>query len=212
MSCPDWKTLALDFRRSSGPGPARLAAEAEWELALRHLDGCPSCRREALAADPTLVFRGLPAPELPSAEERTEVEAMRAAVVAMRNASRHGRRDRIAERHLDAPAWGRISRRSLAAGLTAMALLLGGGESLRQGVTQPGGSFPAPASLAGGPASAPSFHFRTPAGFFASSVGAAPAAAHGSIEELRRRPHARVYQIDGPRLSVVMIVDEKLDV
>jgi hypothetical protein len=38
-----------------------------------------------------------------------------------------------------------------------------------------------------------------------------PASSRSSIEGLSR-PEARVYQIDGPQMSVVMIVDAKLDV
>ena len=55
---------------------------------MEHFDACTLCRREALAADPLLVFRRLPAAELTPAEERSEVEAMRQAVTAMRTARR----------------------------------------------------------------------------------------------------------------------------
>jgi hypothetical protein len=55
---------------------------------MEHFDACVLCRREALAADPLLVFRRLPAVELTPAEEGSEVEAMRQAVTAMRTARR----------------------------------------------------------------------------------------------------------------------------
>ena len=75
MSCPDWTALAA--RRDDG-----------WAAAVEHFDGCTLCRREALLADPLLVFRRLPAAELTPAEERAEVEAVRQAVAAMRTAER----------------------------------------------------------------------------------------------------------------------------
>lgn len=78
MSCPDWPALAA--RREAEPGG--------WAEAVRHFDACTDCRRDALAADPLLVFRRLPVAELSPREERTEVERMRRAVAAMRTAER----------------------------------------------------------------------------------------------------------------------------
>jgi hypothetical protein len=81
VSCPDWKALAA----------ARESAEAEpaeWTEAMAHFDACPRCRREAVAADPLLVFRRLPAMEMPAGDELAEAEAMRQAVSAMRTARR----------------------------------------------------------------------------------------------------------------------------
>lgn len=78
MSCPDWTHAAA--RREAGP--------ASWQEAVEHFDGCSHCRRDALAADPLLVFRRLPGAELSPAAERSEVESMRQAVTAMRTASR----------------------------------------------------------------------------------------------------------------------------
>src|SRR5438270_9030121 len=88
MSCPDWRALA----------PASPA----WDEAVAHFDGgCRLCRRDALTAEPTLVFRQLrsgsiggPAAMSP-AQEASEVDAVRQAVAAMRTASRvesHSRR------------------------------------------------------------------------------------------------------------------------
>ena len=79
MSCPDWTALAA--RREDG-----------WKAAVEHFDGCTLCRREALAADPLLVFRRLPVAELTPAEEQVEVDAVRQAVAAMRTAERLERR------------------------------------------------------------------------------------------------------------------------
>lgn len=83
MSCPDWKSLAAERDR-------RPEEPASWPLALTHFDSCTDCRREALAADPTLVFRRLKAgaDEMTPAQERSEADAVRLAVSAMRTASR----------------------------------------------------------------------------------------------------------------------------
>jgi hypothetical protein len=75
VSCPDWTALAA--RRDDG-----------WTAAVEHFDNCTLCRREALLADPLLVFRRLPVAELTAGEERAEVEAARQAVAAMRTAER----------------------------------------------------------------------------------------------------------------------------
>ena len=81
MSCPDWTGLvALREREDAEP--------AGWAEAVTHLDACPRCRREAMAADPLLVFRRLPVSEMPEAVEQAEAESMRQAVAAMRTAKR----------------------------------------------------------------------------------------------------------------------------
>jgi hypothetical protein len=212
VSCPDWRRLDPAARDGASPQAER------WAAALRHLDaGCSLCRREALAADPTLVFRRLPAPEVTPALESEEVAGARLAVAAMRAASRlehPGREDGkplsqwpLAVRQ---PARMRqASRWLLAASLTGMALLFGAGHGWRGEVAR------AAALLSPGRmAAAPSLH--VPAtGRVASDLdapsGVLPAASRSSIEGLSR-PEARVYQIDGPHMSVVMIVDAKLDV
>ena len=80
-SCPDWTALvALRDREDAEP--------AGWAAAVAHLDACPRCRREAMAADPLLVFRRLPVAEMPEAVEQAEAESMRQAVAAMRTAKR----------------------------------------------------------------------------------------------------------------------------
>ncbi|HEX6865067.1 MAG TPA: hypothetical protein VF414_19710 [Thermoanaerobaculia bacterium] len=82
MSCPDWSALAAHRNDVKGVEPQG------WTDALAHFDSCSLCRRQALAADPTLVFRRMPVPELSPAEERDEVAAVRQAVAALRTASR----------------------------------------------------------------------------------------------------------------------------
>jgi hypothetical protein len=80
-SCPDWTGLvALREREDAEP--------AGWAEAVTHLDACPRCRREAMAADPLLVFRRLPVAEMPEAVEQAEAESMRQVVAAMRTAKR----------------------------------------------------------------------------------------------------------------------------
>jgi hypothetical protein len=241
MSCPDWRRLdpaARDGARSAGPRSALRALHpldplhpldaARWEEALRHFDsGCQSCRQEALAVDPALAFRRLPAPELTPAEEAREVAAARLAVAAMRAASRleHGDRHErpaagwaLLRSRLSLPALGAVGsvrplhslplpRWALAAGLTAMALVFGAGHGWHGQAGSPSAERAALAprlalsALAAG----------APAGSWPPAPEALPAASRGSIEGLSR-PEARVYQIDGPHLSVVMIVDDKLDV
>ena len=69
MSCPDWNRLH-DLRDDR--------PEA-WEEALEHLDGCGLCRDEALAAEPTLLFRRLPSPQV----SRDELASIKQTVAAM---------------------------------------------------------------------------------------------------------------------------------
>jgi hypothetical protein len=83
VSCPDWSRFAVS-RDQLRDQPR----DERWADALKHLDACPSCRPEALKADPLLVFRRLPVTDLAPAEERSEAESMRLAVAAMRNAGR----------------------------------------------------------------------------------------------------------------------------
>ncbi len=80
-ACPDWKDLTVR-RERDGADPEG------WTEALAHFDACRECRSAALEADPLLVFRRLPAPDLPPDQERSEVESMRQAVAAMRTAKR----------------------------------------------------------------------------------------------------------------------------
>ena len=172
----------------SCPEWSRLAVLREdepegWTEALEHLDGCQRCRPEALKADPLLVFRRLPVTELAPAEERSEAESMRLAVAAMRNAGRLESRHRFA-------GW----RRWAAAAVLALASLALGRDRA-----------PHPASGIAAAVPPTAQRVATPA---ASATSAAEPAA---IEGLNR-PGARVYHVDGEGLSVVMIVDESLDV
>jgi hypothetical protein len=222
MSCPDWRHLDPAVREApnaSAAGAASRAGAASWEEALRHFDGgCRLCRHDALAADPTLLFRRLAPMEMTAAAEAQEIERARLAVTAMRAASRLDGHDSAPPRaaaNRPRPARGLHHRAGLrwamAAGLTAMALLSGAGRagSSWQATSGPAldrsGTADAPAA-AGRAAATGSSMADLPA-----DLGAMPAANRSSIEGFSR-PEARVYQIDGPHMSVVMIVDDKLDV
>ncbi|MEM7587148.1 MAG: hypothetical protein AAF560_27410 [Acidobacteriota bacterium] len=109
MSCPDWQDLT--DRRD-----ADELDSATWRTALEHLDGCSDCQSEALAADPTLMFRRLPAPEVGD----DEVAAMQQAVAGMR------RRAKIAPRR--ASSTGPWMRAAAVAAVLLGSVLLSGSE------------------------------------------------------------------------------------
>lgn len=82
MSCrehphTDWRAL-IARRDESGEDPVG------WDEAMVRVDTCDDCRRQALMADPSLVFRRLPRVETGPAD----VESMRQAVASLRRASR----------------------------------------------------------------------------------------------------------------------------
>ncbi len=179
-ACPDWDALATlrESLEPAGPEPE----PAEWTAALAHFDGCPRCRRQALAADPLLVFRRLPGAERTATEESAEAEAMVQAVSAMRAAERLESRRRFA-------GW----RRWAAAAVLALASLSVGRDKTPLLIPAPA---PPAAALPASPAS--------------SAVNVVNTGA-ATLERLDRSD-ARVYQLNGKDLSVFMIVDNKLDV
>jgi hypothetical protein len=186
--------------------------------------------RAALAADPTLVFRRLPALELSAAEESAEIESVRRAVAAMRA----GRRlERAAYAGSAGRQWSRyaaaavlalaalslgVDRRSddlgrMAPGSGGLAGIGGFGASGARGAI---GGVPALPGSARVPAGAilPAANLRASgeaAALLQEDEGASADSADGAMEGLNR-PKARVYQLHGRHLQVVMIVDEKLDV
>jgi hypothetical protein len=196
MSCPDWKAMAAWRDDPRGEEPA------EWSDALAHFDrGCSLCLRAALAADPTLVFRRLAAvPEPTPLQEASDVESMRRAVAAMRAASRVEEVERRAARRFNWTRW------AAAAALAVVALSMPADDSHFR--RTPAGdlisvaTMTAPAVLSlDGPEAVP-----LPAASQAASAEDLP-----SVEGVNR-PGARVYHMDGEGMSVVMIVDESLDV
>jgi hypothetical protein len=151
------------------------------------MDDCDACRRAALAADPTLVFRRLPA--LPRAED-VEIDAMRRAVANLRHAHRvMAEADAAAESR---PRRGadRLRHAAAAAVLAAAGL----------GTWFVGVSHDAPAAR---PAQA------TPAVATAAPRGAAVLPV---FEDLSRPNQPDVYQVGEEDLTVVMVVDETLDI
>jgi len=187
MSCPDWRGLA---RRR---GPLHGADPAGWDDAVTHFEnGCPSCRRAALLAEPMLVFRRLRgsaaagAAEMSAAQEASEVDSVRQAVAALRAA---GRVDASRSRRFVHWRW------AAAAALTAAALSIPADNAWQQHQDRRALASPAAAALRG---------------------AILPAAFSGDAElptvEGVNRPGARIYHMDGEGLSVVMIVDESLDV
>jgi hypothetical protein len=181
LSCPDWQGLAALRGEPAGPfEPAASAASAKWADAVAHLDGCQRCRREALAADPLLVFRRLPALQLGEAAERSEVESMRQAVAAMRTGRRLESRHRFA-------GW---RRWAAAAALVVASFAVSRDPSPVVAVSAP---LPAPAAPP------------------QEAVGARFEGTPEMLEGLDR-PDARVYQMKGKDMAVVMIVDKSFDV
>jgi hypothetical protein len=162
--------------------------------------------RAALAADPTLVFRGLPPLELSPAEEAAEIESVRRAVAAMRA----GRRLERSGRH-----WHRYAA---AAVLTVGSLALGVDHASRPDARLRPETTGTPENTAvAGQGASRVLGAIVPASALAPAAPAPevfpgePGEADGAMEGLNR-PKARVYQLHGRHLQVVMIVDEKLDV
>lgn len=183
MSCPDWTGLVALRERAADA--ANTAEPAGWAEAVAHLDACPRCRREAMAADPLLVFRRLPVTEMPEAEEQAEAESMRQAVAAMRTARRLESRRSFA-------GW---RRWAAAAVLTVASLAVGrdkAPENLSLAAAVPEGVAVAPA--------------------VATAAIEAPSPAGTAVLERLDGSDARVYQVDGKDLTAFMIVGNKVDV
>lgn len=195
MTCPNWQALV-------GGGSDR-ESEA-WLSALGHLDQCSECRPGALAADPLLAFRRLPAAEL----EETEVEDLRARVQMAR------RVQRAAESGRRVPRW----REAVAAAVLFIAVGWVGGNpepmewsgtmsqatagSISAGSSSVG-SIPARSNL---DVLAPSFSFQETA-----SLHNLDGASMPLFEEIGE-PYQQVVQWSDENLSVVLVVDDRFDV
>lgn len=181
MSCPDWTALT-SHRRHGGREPEG------WSAAAAHFDrGCQTCRKAALKADPTLVFRRLaqvPAAAMTEAQERAEIDSVRRAVAAMRTASRL---DKGSRGLLPTGGW---KRWSAAAALALVA------------VTVPSDDARRPAR----PAKAPAGEILDLPGQAVRQSGAATV-LEGGVD----LPGARVYHLGDRELSVVMVFDESFD-
>lgn len=204
MSCPNWTSLAA--HRHGGD------SEPEgWSEALAHFDGCQLCRKQALKADPTLVFRRLPpvsSAAMTAAQEQAEVESVRQAVAAMRAASRLDPRE---ARRSTSSGW---KRWAAAAALALAALTLPSHESREpQDVREAGetaaifreGRMTEMTELA----EMTELSSVTP-----ELVADAPAGRQvglNSVIEGVSSPGARVYEMIGGEMPVVMVVNEDID-
>jgi hypothetical protein len=174
VSCPDWSRLAAARNENAEP--------EGWAEAVSHFDACSLCRKEALKADPLLVFRRMPAADLTVAEERLEVESMQQAVAAMRTARRL---------EVQSEARGRFAgwrRWAAAAVLTVVSLSVGRSIEPNKSPRLEAAATP-PVPVAAAPASA---------------VSAPSVQLLDGID----RPEARVYQLDSDDMSTAMIIDE----
>jgi hypothetical protein len=192
VSCPDWGRLIehrFDARRGLDDEPHG------WQEALRHSEECRICRRQALALDPTLLFSSLGHGESP--EGAASLAGLGARV-------RSALRAREMERSLELPRERLRERRVPAA---AAALLMAAGLLL----ATHGGRVTPPAAT-GDRTPRPAHPTIARWAFGDVALPAADVTTPPLIESLDR-PQARVYQLgQDDDLSLVMIVDESLDV
>lgn len=106
-SCPDWLHLAA--LQDDEPDA--------WAAALEHLDSCEACFDDALAADPTVLFRSMPVPQM-SAED---IASIQDAVHTMRRTEPLARREEPPRRRF---GWRHLAT---AAAIMGAAVLSGGG-------------------------------------------------------------------------------------
>ncbi len=176
MNCSEGRLLMDSYRAD-----CRLDDDQRRDL-ISHFSGCPDCRREGLAVDPTMLFLGA----LPLELERSEVASIRRTVHAMRRA-----------RNLEAAGSSprsRMGRAAAAAILMGTLLLLPGSENRLEA---PG----ADSQVASG---------RQPQSGWEELTRVSVWDSPSLIESLDR-PRARVYQVTEQDLALVMIVDETLD-
>jgi len=172
MTCAELRRLAPESLLASELEPVEHRRAAE------HLRQCPECRRQAVAADPAVLFLDLPSLEVTAAD----VKAVRSAVGAMRRA-------RVLENETSRPV-SRWWRHAAAAALLAALLLVPGDTPVEHEAGD--GSLGLETLIDEG-------------GFLASAT------EPSSIIENLNRPQARIYQLTEDDLSLVMIVDETLD-
>jgi len=159
-----------------------LEAPREWPRARRHLESCEACRREAATVDPTLVFRHAAA----WSPDPAEADAVRLAVRALRRTAALSAS--VAAGRSDSGTR-RGRQRLVSAVLFALVLALMPGRSARRSVER---AEPAPPA-------------------FAARIVPGEGLTAPAIEGVDR-PQARVYEWAADDLSVVLVVDESLDV
>lgn len=190
MSCPNWTSLAA-HRLSGAPEPEG------WSDALAHFDNCQLCRKQALKADPTMVFRRLPpvsSAAMTEAQEQAEVESVRQAVAAMRAASRLDSRE---ARRSTSSGW---KRWAAAAALAVAALALPWHDSREPRTARQDGGV------------APIFSEGRRADLSTELVSDAPAnqQVRSSVLEGVSSPGVRIYEMPG-EMPVVMVVNGDID-
>lgn len=194
MSCPNWTSLAAH----------RHGADSEpegWSEALAHFDGCQLCRKQAIKADPTLVFRRLPpvsSAAMTAAQEQAEVESVRQAVAAMRAASRLDSRE---GRRSTSSGW----KRWAAAAVLALAALAMPWHGSREDAREAGetAAIFREGRMAELSAETPELVADAPAGRQVD--------LNWSVIEGVSSPGARVYEMIGGEMPVVMVVNEDID-
>lgn len=183
MNCPDWKTLLAHRLDSDRESESGVdGPPSEWPEALEHLEECPACRRRALALDPSLIF----AAQAPLGVSDDEVGLIKANVHTLLRA-------RAAE-HASHRVRRGLGRLAAAAAVVALMVLLPTHTS-RQALT----SSPALPGLASDARSVP------------AGDGLLVEAPSPLIEPLDL-PAARIYQLGGGDFSIVMVVDDSIDV
>lgn len=178
MTRRDWRSL-LAHRFDDN-----LEVPVGWPAAEVHLADCAECRRDALAIDPTLAFRGAAAWTSAPGESAAIVQA----VHTLRRASDLESTTAGARREPIVRARSRDRGPAAAAALFALVLAL------------------RPATTSHNEVSRVNFDPVPTAQLLPAARPAAPA-----IEGVDR-PDARVYEWGADDLSVVMVVDESLDV
>jgi len=193
LTCPDWRPL-LAHRFDP-----TVEAPAGWPEVEAHLEDCTDCRHAALAIDPTLVFHGAAAWTSAPGESAAILQAVRtlrrtADLETRTELARSEQEQGDGERSARA-LHGRSTEHGPLAAAVLFALILAFQPSTtgRMGVEPVVLVEPLPAPEAG-------------VGAQRAAYPAAPA-----IEGVDR-PGARVYEWGAEDLSVVMVVDESLDV
>lgn len=164
---------------------AALEAPGHWPAAEAHLEQCAECRRAAMAIDPTLAFRGAAVWASTAGESAAILQAVR---TLRRTADLESRTEGAGGEPAARPR-SRERGRLAAAAVFALVLALKPAITDRIGVEPTAVLEPAPAAQ-----------------LLRAARPAAPA-----IEGVDR-PGARVYEWGADDLSVVMVVDESLDV
>lgn len=188
MSCPDWPRLVA--HRLEATGAESAPEPAGWDDALDHLEDCPHCRREALEADPLLLFRRLPRLE---SDPLDDVRRVRAGVEALRRMRRIEGEGAGGARAASEGRWWR--RAAVAAGLAGMLVSVH------------------PSAHDGRAAMGSAARLGLGAGIARTTPASSPedVSEWAAVDEIER-PTASVYHFDGDDVAVVMVVDAGLDV